>query len=417
MYPHMILLHAGAPLEPHDLWAAWSFEPAVVGAVGILAVVYYRGSRVALSRTTRAGEALLVQRICFTLGLLMLVAALVSPLHELGGVLFSAHMIQHELLMTVAAPLLILGRPAVPLLWSLPRNFRKRLAIGMGSPPIRSSWRTVSSPPAAWLIHGVAIWVWHIPGLYDASVRSELVHSLQHYSFFATAMLFWWAILRADRNGIRDGIAVIALFTTAVHTSLLGALLTSAEPPIYTAYGSTDAWGLTQLEDQQLGGIVMWVPGGIPYAVAALVLFTRWMKESGRRAATGMRERAISLAPRGRSLVLLLAALTLGCGQRGDAVADFTRGHPERGRDAMRKYGCQSCHTIPGVIGARALVGPPLEGIAGRSFIGGVLTNSPENMMAWLRDPPAHAPRTAMPNLGVTEKDARDMTAYLYTLR
>ena len=115
--------------------------------------------------------------------------------------------------------------------------------------------------------------------------------------------------------------------------------------------------------------------------------------------------------------MLLLSILSLGCGQRGDSVADLTRGHPERGREAMRKYGCQSCHTIPGVTGARALVGPPLEGIAGRSFIGGVLTNSPDNMMAWLRDPPAHAPRTAMPNLGVTEKDARDMTAYLYTLR
>ncbi len=203
-----------------------------------------------------------------------------------------------------------------------------------------------------------------------------------------------------------------------MQSGALGALITVAETPWDPAHApSTAAWGLTPLEDQQLGGIIMWVPGGIPYAVAALVLFTRWMKQSGKRASAGLRERAISLAPGVSRGVLLLSILTLGCGQRGDSVADHTRGHPERGRDAMRKYGCQSCHTIPGVTGARALVGPPLNGIAGRSFIGGVLTNSPDNMMAWLRDPPAHAPRTAMPNLGVTEKDARDMTAYLYTLR
>jgi cytochrome c2 len=101
-----------------------------------------------------------------------------------------------------------------------------------------------------------------------------------------------------------------------------------------------------------------------------------------------------------------------------DAEAgELTGGNPHRGAEAMRRYGCQSCHSIPGISGANALVGPPLGGIASRSFIAGVLVNNPSNMITWLRNPPAVDSKTAMPNMGVTEKDARDMSAYLYTLR
>ena len=98
-------------------------------------------------------------------------------------------------------------------------------------------------------------------------------------------------------------------------------------------------------------------------------------------------------------------------------AAAMTGGDPARGPDLMRKYGCQTCHTIPGVAGADGLVGPPLAGIASRSYIGGVLPNAPDNMLRWIRDPKAIDPLTAMPNTGVTASDARHITAYLYTLR
>jgi len=98
-------------------------------------------------------------------------------------------------------------------------------------------------------------------------------------------------------------------------------------------------------------------------------------------------------------------------------AAAMTGGDPSRGPDLLRKYGCQSCHTIPGVIGADGLVGPPLAGIASRSYIGGVLPNAPENMLRWIRDPKAVDPLTAMPNTGVTPSDARHIAAYLYTVR
>ena len=95
----------------------------------------------------------------------------------------------------------------------------------------------------------------------------------------------------------------------------------------------------------------------------------------------------------------------------------MTGGDPARGPDLMRKYGCQSCHTIPGVVGADGLVGPPLAGIASRSYIGGVLPNAPANMLRWIEDPKAVDSLTAMPNVGVTPSDARHIAAYLYTLR
>jgi cytochrome c oxidase assembly factor CtaG/cytochrome c2 len=357
------------------------------------------------------------QRVFFLAGWSILALSLVSPLHAMGSVLFSAHMVQHELLMTVAAPLLVLGTPLVSLLWGLPTPARKQIGRFSSRTWFRATWGLVSTPSAAWILHGAAIWIWHAPGLYDASVGSEIAHTAQHASFILTALLFWWSILQPARRGEHGGVAVLLLFTTALHTSLLGALLASADAALYSAYDSTRAWGLTPLEDQQLGGIIMWVPGGIPYVVAALWVLFKWMKLSGDRAPRRRGEALMPLARQAAKLSVMFIAFLGGCGRDTESVADMTLGNAARGRDAMRKYGCQSCHTIPGVRGARALVGPPLAGIAQRSFIAGVLDNSPGHMVEWLRDPPAVAPRTAMPNLGVTEKDARDMTAYLYTLR
>jgi cytochrome c len=116
-----------------------------------------------------------------------------------------------------------------------------------------------------------------------------------------------------------------------------------------------------------------------------------------------------------------LVALASACSGASEAdareAAALTGGDPSRGPDLMRKYGCQSCHTIPGVVGANGLVGPPLAGIASRSYIAGVLPNAPDNMLRWIRDPKAVDAKTAMPNVGVTPSDARHIAAYLYTLK
>jgi cytochrome c2 len=173
--------------------------------------------------------------------------------------------------------------------------------------------------------------------------------------------------------------------------------------------------------DQQLGGVVMWIPAGVVYLIVALFLFTGWIRESGSRVRTierGRREKLAAQVGRAAAVAVMVAVIAGGCHGLSDQQAgELTGGDSHRGAEAIRRYGCKSCHSIPGIQGANALVGPPLVGIASRSYIAGVLVNSPQNMVTWLRNPPAVDSKTAMPNMGVTEKDARDISAYLYQLR
>ncbi len=121
--------------------------------------------------------------------------------------------------------------------------------------------------------------------------------------------------------------------------------------------------------------------------------------------------------PRGIGLAIALALLC-GCGETlEEKAAAMTGGDPARGKEIIPRYGCEACHSIPGVAGAHGQVGPPLDGIAGRPALAGGLPNTPDNLMRWIRDPQAIQPGTAMPVLGVTERDVRDIAAYLYTLR
>jgi cytochrome c2 len=266
-------------------------------------------------------------------------------------------------------------------------------------------------------LHAAALWIWHIPRLFQATLTSELAHASQHLSFFGTALCFWWALLTRQQGPQGQGVAVLAVFTTALHSSLLGALLTLAPTPWYPAYAhTTAAWGLTPLEDQQLGGLVMWIPAGAVYLLAALALGAGWLRaieqQMRRQAQRGMVKGAWLGV-----LVILLIGLS-SCNREVErTAAAMTGGEPGIGKQVMQQYGCGSCHTIPGIPGANALVGPSLKHIASRMYIAGVLLNTPENMLRWLQNPPAVDPLTAMPNLGVTEADARDMASYLYTLR
>jgi cytochrome c oxidase assembly factor CtaG len=216
--------------------------------------------------------------------MLILVLTLMSPIHELGSQSFSAHMAQHELLMLIAAPLLVLGRPGIVMLWALPPRARVALGHFAKLSPIAKSWTCISSPLAAWLIHGSTLWVWHVPVLYQATLQSELVHAAQHATFLGTALLFWWTLIHGSAGRMSYGAAVAYVFTTAVHTSVLGALLTCSGRLWYPIYqGRTALWGLSALDDQQLGGLIMWVPAGVVYIVLGLWLFAGWLRESERR--------------------------------------------------------------------------------------------------------------------------------------
>jgi cytochrome c oxidase assembly factor CtaG len=271
--PAIAAAHAGEPLQPDDLWSAWEFDPGVVIPLVISAALYAIGSRRHYGLTT-------VQRFCFWAGWLSLVVALISPLHPMGEVLFSAHMVQHEVLMLVAAPLLVVSRPLVTFLWALPFEWRRTLGRWSKTDVICQPWLWFTTPFVAWWVHAAAIWVWHAPPLFQATVSNDLVHTAQHLSFFLSALLFWWALFYAHGRRAYGG-GVLYIFTTAVHTGILGALLTFAPRLWYPVYSNTtQPWGLSPLQDQQIGGLIMWVPASLVYLAAGLALFAAWMKES-----------------------------------------------------------------------------------------------------------------------------------------
>ncbi|MBV8809836.1 MAG: cytochrome c oxidase assembly protein [Acidobacteriaceae bacterium] len=274
--PALAWAHAGQPVQPHDVWSAWEFDPGVVILLGVAALLYARGSRRETLFSTR-------RRAFFWTGWFALVVALISPLHPLGEALFSAHMVQHEVLMIVAAPLLILSRPLVTFLWGMPFEWRRVAGRWSKAEPVQRGWVFLTDPLTAWWLHAAAIWIWHAPVMFDLTLRSEAAHTAQHLSFFLSALLFWWALLYA--HGRKSyGAGVLYVFTTAVHTSILGALLTFTPHIWYAAYGATaPSWGLTPLEDQQIGGLIMWVPASLVYLAAGLALFAAWLRESDLR--------------------------------------------------------------------------------------------------------------------------------------
>jgi cytochrome c oxidase assembly factor CtaG len=242
----------------------WATEPALVAPVLAAGVVYARG---VMRLHVRHRDEI----ACFALGWIALALSLLSPLHAASEEIFSAHMAQHELLMVVAAPLIVLGRPSIAMLMSLPRGARRAIGRVM---------RIKVRPFDAWLAHAIVLWVWHLPALFEATLTSDRMHALQHISFVGSALVFWSAVLRPRRRASL-GLSIVSLFTTAVHTSVLGALMTFARLPWYPAYAHSAAlWGLTPAEDQQLAGLIMWVPASAAYLIAAMIIVRRWLASS-----------------------------------------------------------------------------------------------------------------------------------------
>jgi putative membrane protein len=183
----------------------------------------------------------------------------------------------------------------IAFLWALPLDWSRSLGNVAKIAWISRLWRTLTIPLMAWAVHAIALWMWHIPVLFEATLRSETVHTLQHLSFLLSALLFWWALIHGPQGAMGYGAAVLYLFTTSVHSGALGALITLAGSVWYPSYaGLTESWGLTPLEDQQLGGLIMWIPAGLVYVIAGLALFAGWLREADLRDA---RRERLELAP------------------------------------------------------------------------------------------------------------------------
>lgn len=263
--PLSALPYCGAAPLPGELWSSWNLDPILLTALGALLLAYMIGLR-------RLEEH--VEPAAFCAGWLVLTLALVSPLCSLSVALFSARVAQHMLLVLVAAPLLVLGRPLLVLgaLWP-----RRRIAA-----PAAGAWRWAAGAAAAWGLFALFVWLWHAPGVYGRSFESDFIYWAMHLTLTGSALLLWRILLPGmARVGVLQRLLVG--FTTLLHMGLLGALITVAPRLLYSPHVlTTGAWGLTPLEDQQLGGLIMWVPGGSAFILAGLMAVAALLHQPGK---------------------------------------------------------------------------------------------------------------------------------------
>ena len=276
---------AGAHLHTATAGSVWDI--AILAALTVSGVLYWRGSRRLAARHARVRAA---EPIAFWAGWLTAIAALLPQVDRAAAELFSVHMAQHELLMLVVAPLMIAGRPILPWLWALPSHVRAGAGTAIGCPTISGAWALLTMPLVAWTLHGLAIWVWHLPALYEAALRDDGIHAVQHAMFVGTAVLFWWGLVYGRYGRAAYGAAVLYVFATLVHTGLLGAMFALSERSFYPLYVErAEAAGVDAVADQQLAGLYMWVPSGIVLTLFGLALFAAWLGEAERRAGTAVR--------------------------------------------------------------------------------------------------------------------------------
>jgi putative membrane protein len=268
---------AHAAVAPSEIWSAWTFDPFVILSLALAGWLYARG--VARLWSARGPRAVRPRQVAaYFIGLVFVGAALLSPLDALAGALVSGHMGQHLIFLVVAPPLLVYAAPGLVLTSALPVSLHRRLNRMRGRV-------LVSGAVIAVVVHAAAMWVWHLPAPYEAAIRNEWMHMLEHASFFGSALLFWSLVIQPRaRRRTPHLVAIAGAVTIWILSGGLGALLSFATRPLYPVLAhDAPAWGLSALADQQLAGVIMWVPAGFTYLVAVAVLFVRWMDSMERR--------------------------------------------------------------------------------------------------------------------------------------
>src|SRR5215216_7949012 len=192
----LVFTHHQPPLVPDDVWKAWNLEPSILIPIALTALIYLWGIR---NVWQRAGAKRGINRRHYSSFLGVLLAffvAFVSPLDAMSDVLFSAHMVQHMILILVAAPLLVMSDFPLAFLWALPRTWAQSLGYRLNrSQTLSRFWRVFSSPVSAWFLFTISLWVWHASTLYEAALEDKTVHTMEHLEFLVTSMLFWWVLL------------------------------------------------------------------------------------------------------------------------------------------------------------------------------------------------------------------------------
>jgi putative copper resistance protein D len=283
--PGIALAHGDelpAPVLP-DVLLAWSLDPIPILGVATAAAAYlWAVRRVAASGSRSPHPAW--RTASFLAGLGAILLALSSPIEAYEGVLFSVHMVQHMLLELAAAPLLLLGAPITLTLRVSSARVRRRLLGFLHSGPVA----VLSFPLVGWLVFAGVNWGWHFSTLYDEALENVALHYLQHATFLAAALLFWWPVVGADpaRWRLPYPVRLFYLFLAMPQNSFLGVALMGAPTVLYPHYlTNLRAWGPTAIADQNLGGILMWVGGDLVFLAAMGAVVAAWVRHEDRRTA------------------------------------------------------------------------------------------------------------------------------------
>jgi putative copper resistance protein D len=281
--PSAVLAHgtgAPAPTFPAILFA-WSFDPLLVFGLVAVGVAYGWAVR-RVNRAHPSNPHPGYRSWLFGGGLLTIGVALMSPIEAYEGLLFSVHMVQHMLLELVAAPLLLAGAPITLTLRVARPSARRRLLSVLQSRVMH----VISFPVVAWILFAAVNWGWHFSVFYDQALENQMLHYLQHATFLGAALLFWWPVIGADPSPWRlpHPVRLLYLFLAMPQNSFLGVALMSASTALYPHYvTNVRDWGMSPLEDQQLGGVIMWVVGDLAFLAGMAFIVVVWMRHEERR--------------------------------------------------------------------------------------------------------------------------------------
>lgn len=283
LLPGRVVAH-GSTVEPPQLpgvLAAWSFSPLTVAGLALITIGYVWLVR----RVNAAHPRSPVPRrhvVFFLGGVGTLAVALISPIERYEGTLFSVHMTQHMLLEFVAAPLLLLGAPVTLALRAAGPGLRRGLLAVLRSRVVHA----VSFPIVAWIVFAAVNWFWHFSPLYDQALENEPLHYLQHATFIGASLLFWAPVIAIDpiRWRLPHPVRLLYLFLAMPQNSFLGLALYSTGSVLYPHYASNQLpWAPSPMEDQRLGGVIMWVGGDAAFLFAMAVVVFAWMRHEERR--------------------------------------------------------------------------------------------------------------------------------------
>lgn len=281
---------------------SWDWKIDVIIVLALAGTLYSRGWWQLKQRSQHKGQryrhgkhwrlAASWRLMAYWTGLLFIALALLSPIDALGQQLFFMHMVQHLLLIMIAPPLLLVANPMPFMLWGLPTRWRKSVgklfshALHRGS-GFRQKLRVATQPGIVWMVWVISLIGWHDPSLYDAALRYEWVHNLEHLSFFTASMLLWWHLTGAGPRLHKQFslLGRIALLISLVPPNMMmGVVLAFAEDGFYSYYKAVPRlWGFDVLMDQQLGGLIMWIPGSMMYIVATLILIGRLLSKEDQK--------------------------------------------------------------------------------------------------------------------------------------